>query len=71
MAIMITHVHDRVKTENVGILDRDDEWRCSSIGIRVSRRELAVIIQNQEADQSQGDNVEESDTSKYLSDGCW
>lgn len=62
-------VHHRGEDVDAGRLDGNDEGR--GVGVRVAgAHQVWVIVRHEQANQRQGDNVEEADAPKHLLDGC-
>ena len=62
-------VHDRVQALDAGVEDGDDEGGGVGIG-RVSADEASVRVGHEEADENEGDDVEEADAPEDLLDRC-
>ena len=64
-------VHDRVETGDTGVGDCDDERRGFGVGGGGAVNEAFFRVWDEQANERQGDDVEESDTPEDLLDGCW
>lgn len=63
------NIHNRGKTGNTSVLDSNDEGGSTGIGVGRSVQQAGFVIRDQEADDGQGDDIEEADTPEDLFHG--
>lgn len=64
-------VHDRVETRDTRVGDCEDERRSFGVGGGSAAKEARVVVRDKQANERQGDNVEEGNPPEHLLDSCW